>query len=600
MSDQLTLRRGPSSDHATFIGALGEVTFNTDSNSIVAHDGATVGGFPGGGFKIGAASSVVVPVAEKLAESLSLLDMGGVGDGVTSNQSQVIAALAAAVKSIFLPDGDFLVSSLTNTKGIQFDGPGKIAKTITGGKQQLNSYADRHQRVFGQEYLAPFHNLLISQTVTPTRKPIAIFSGDSTTYGLGNGVDADFTIWSLVARAATERGLQTPYGINVMNGGHPGWNTEQWRTGALAADLTLNPDLLVLRWGINDPGWLQDGTAPPLDAGQSYPNRRTASDYLASLRAGLATIRASRDLSSLSIVLMSPSSTSDTPNGRDEMWYEAIIPGIKQAARDFHCCFIDTYGHLRDSRPAANIWMDDPFADGRAIHPHNTMSAWIAGLVADVIFPAGLKDKIGRANLRNIGGAEDSGNASRLPSYYDYGITISRAATGYPLSGTAITVRSSDELCIQILYPFQDADRGIYMTRIGTAVAFGGSATLGWGAWITVGGASNEVAPATGYTIAAGSTAMRVAQSGNACVIEGFITKTTPAIVSAGAVVATIPVGVRPLREALWNVPLSIYTGTGTWEFRRGTILPDGTVTLAETTTGTVARIYANASWSLL
>ena len=46
MSSELKLRRGSTAAHTTFTGADGEVTFDTDKNVIVSHDGATVGGFP--------------------------------------------------------------------------------------------------------------------------------------------------------------------------------------------------------------------------------------------------------------------------------------------------------------------------------------------------------------------------------------------------------------------------------------------------------------------------------------------------------------------------------------------------------------------------
>ena len=44
MAKQLQLRRGTSSEHATFTGAAGEVTVNTTTNGLVVHDGTTAGG----------------------------------------------------------------------------------------------------------------------------------------------------------------------------------------------------------------------------------------------------------------------------------------------------------------------------------------------------------------------------------------------------------------------------------------------------------------------------------------------------------------------------------------------------------------------------
>ena len=44
MAKQLQLRRGTTSEHATFTGAAGEVTVNTTTNGLVVHDGTTAGG----------------------------------------------------------------------------------------------------------------------------------------------------------------------------------------------------------------------------------------------------------------------------------------------------------------------------------------------------------------------------------------------------------------------------------------------------------------------------------------------------------------------------------------------------------------------------
>ncbi len=46
MPKQVRFRRGTTAQHATFTGALGEVTFDTERKSLVCHAGATAGGFP--------------------------------------------------------------------------------------------------------------------------------------------------------------------------------------------------------------------------------------------------------------------------------------------------------------------------------------------------------------------------------------------------------------------------------------------------------------------------------------------------------------------------------------------------------------------------
>ena len=538
------------------------------------------------------AGAVERTVQNKLREGASLKDFDGVGDGVTSDQTAVANAIASGFESVLVnDDARFLVTSLTNIRGVEFDGHGHIVKAITGGLQKLNSYGDKHKYVFGLEYMAAFHKLLITQHTTPTRKPIMVFSGDSTT--AGDGVDVDYQIDDLIKRAGEVAGVQTPYGLSSINRGQSGANTEQWRTTHLAGDLAANPDLLVLRWGINDPGWLKNGSPPPLDAGQDYPNRRDVGDFLTSLRSGLATIRASRSLSSLSIVLMSPNSTADTPNGRDELWYEQIIPGIKQAARDYQCAFIDTYAYLRDSRPAATIWMDNPFGDGRGIHPLNVMNTWIAGLMSSVIFPDGLRQKIGRANVRNIGGAESTPASTLLPSTYEYGLSINRASgSAWIFDGSVVTIRSQDEIVIQINSPYQtSATSRRFAYRMGRAVTLGGFAP-GWEPWQILGESSASVSPASGYT----SSGMRTVINGSIVVADGYITKSTAATIPANTTVGTVAVGYRPVNDAFYGIA-TIYSG-GSFETVRCRVNPTGELVLIQATTLSAERVYLNASWS--
>ena len=46
MATQLQLRRGTTTDHTSFTGAVGEVTVDTTKDVLVVHDGTTAGGFP--------------------------------------------------------------------------------------------------------------------------------------------------------------------------------------------------------------------------------------------------------------------------------------------------------------------------------------------------------------------------------------------------------------------------------------------------------------------------------------------------------------------------------------------------------------------------
>lgn len=46
MSQKVQRRRGTTAQHSVFAGAVGETTVDTDKNTVVVHDGSTLGGFP--------------------------------------------------------------------------------------------------------------------------------------------------------------------------------------------------------------------------------------------------------------------------------------------------------------------------------------------------------------------------------------------------------------------------------------------------------------------------------------------------------------------------------------------------------------------------
>jgi hypothetical protein len=46
MAFAIQLRRGTTTEHSTFTGLVGEVTIDTDKDTLVVHDGVKAGGYP--------------------------------------------------------------------------------------------------------------------------------------------------------------------------------------------------------------------------------------------------------------------------------------------------------------------------------------------------------------------------------------------------------------------------------------------------------------------------------------------------------------------------------------------------------------------------
>lgn len=462
---------------------------------------------------------------ETIGDTFLALSQTGSSDYLTA----INDAIAACVPGpLWLPPGDFPVSAApTNTRGVQLDGPGRILKAITGGSQQLNSYADKFQHVTGREYLAAFWRRIIDGNGCNI-----VMSGDSTT--AGTGVSGDYVPSTLLQKIARAKGIffQVP-----SNRGQSGKHSGDWVSSYVAGDITNGgntPHLIIVRWGINDPYF-----------------SRTITQYITSMRAGLAQIRATLGVDDCAILLMSPNSTSDTPGGRDERWYEQVSPALRKMAREYQCCFFDTYAWCQDSRGAANIWMDDPYTDGRAIHPLDVMNAAIFGGVGDVLYPDGLIVRAGN-RFQNLGNSDVSGKgAADLASTYDAGITIHRAlsASGWPRDGAVMTFRHRDGTYALQMNWSSSADAADYSpkVRIGDVDS--------WSAWGDMGPQAvsiDALTLANSWVSYLGAYSIQARKQHNQVQLNGLISSGT---MTTGTVITTLPAGYRPGSTRWFSCP---------------------------------------------
>lgn len=352
------------------------------------------------------------------------------------------------------------ITTLTTNVSNIIDEQENLISDVNEIKLNTNPYNADKELVFGQEYLSYFHKLIMNRVNYANIK--VTFSGDSTTAG-DSIVSNSNIITNLFSTMTVIEGYPN---ISVTNKGHSGATTNQWLTTYLAGDMATNPDLLILRWGLND------------------ATTRTISQFETDLNTALTTIRGSKTLSQLSIILMTPNTTNDTPNKRDDLWHKAINPIIRKCARDYQCCFIDTYEYLQDSVNGSD-YMDNPFGDGRHIHPLDVMNMWIVSKIFEVSFPKAFKTNYSVSKIQNTHSSFGNADVSWSPSVYGGGITINRASAGFPIDGTVYTFKSADNIGLQINHGYNTS-----VTNIKYRIGYQNN----WSSWVDFLG-NNNISP---------------------------------------------------------------------------------------------------------
>lgn len=177
--------------------------------------------------------------------------------------------------------------------------------------------------------------------------------------------------------------------------------------------------------------------------------------------------------------------------------------------------------------------------DGRAIHPGNTMNSWIATVMADLLFPRGLRPSF-------LGGAFGLQSPGANPHDFKIGVNLARCtpAEGFPgaLDGAVLTVRSPDDLGMQIAWDYASS------TALMPAVRFGQGGV--WKSWISR--PHVDLVALNGWVEWAVGTSVRASQSWKLVSLSGALKNGT---VTVGTVVCTLPVGMRPAATQWFTVP---------------------------------------------
>jgi lysophospholipase L1-like esterase len=521
------------------------------------------------------AGAVARTVDSKLKDVVSVKDFGAVGDGTTDDSGPVNAmgaALAGGVGTLaslgnrrYLTTGGVDFSNLDN---VEFSDSG----FIINGTDLYNFPADNYQRVIGQEYLAWFHNLAI----TNAGFRIKVF-GDSRPEG--NSQTGNFVWHQALKQAARQRGYYKGVYENNAIGGS---TIQDWTNTHIDTYLTgggSDPNLIVFCAGINDL-YVPFGPATP-------------QQVVARLDAFLTKVRVTKGytLSTLSIAVVVPVSAYNPSQGRDPRFIEPLRNGFRRLARKHQVCLIDGYAVAADGRNQRGLGYAADITAPEVIHQNNVGMIPILAQLIDSVLP-NITPMVG-GGFYIDSGVYYQPNVADLPATYPTGISFFRAAiasSAWPLDGFVQTLNFIDDIQVQYNFATIASTTDVWL-RKGRANA--------WSSWILVAGSSSAaVTPAAGFSLP-GSGGMRAVRDGNIVVSEGYITMNTPAIVSASTVVATFSSAYWPTRDQIYGTA-TIWNGTTFEQVRCRVNQGVGSLELLQATSINANRIWLNISWSIL
>jgi hypothetical protein len=214
MADQLSLRGGTTTEHATFTGANKEVTVDTTKKTLVVNDGATVGGHPlmrenasNSALALGSASTpslkwdantgIYSPGADQLAVAtngvgrLFVDSAGNVGVGAVPGARFEVSENAGYLRTSCVSTG----ATLTSNGSFQLTATGAgrdILFTVNGANRALFASNGR----FGLGTVSPqsFFNLkLDANSTTPANSASIVLTNKNTTLNgnIAGGIFAD-------------------------------------------------------------------------------------------------------------------------------------------------------------------------------------------------------------------------------------------------------------------------------------------------------------------------------------------------------------------------------------------------------------------------
>ena len=327
------------------------------------------------------------------------------------------------------------------------------------------------------------HAFFVKSQLRQRLPTFGLFFGDSTMLGAGNGVASAINYLHNVVGITLQDHFPS---VTVQNVAVGGVGTQYWRDH-VDEHLALNPTFYVVKLGAND------ATLAPDACLTNY-------EYC------LSRIRASKTVAQLTIVLITPNSMNDTPNGRNEAWFKRIVRGIIALGRRYQCVVIDDFSmHGVDPRHAAG-YMDTPYAatltagsfvtgtdytiatlgttdftlvgaeanrvgvvfratgpgtgtgtaaDSRHVHPKDDYNLSLGSVLLDILLPRALRTNYGYARHANYRADSLPAPAafSVPPSSVAYGLSqFLSSGGGWGFTGQVVSFRSANDDVAQLAF----------------------------------------------------------------------------------------------------------------------------------------------------
>ena len=188
MSKQIQLRRGTTAQHSTFTGAEGECTVDTTKDTVVVHDGATVGGYPLSkepssqtlsGYTI--ASSAALPASsDTINQAIGKLAKQLTANGILKSNGTVVSAATAG--SDYLNTSD-IIDTLVSTSTTD-----ALSANMGKSLQDTKSALPTTQTLIGYTRAASVSDVTISDTINTgigkLEKKIEDVNIDQSVYGV--------------------------------------------------------------------------------------------------------------------------------------------------------------------------------------------------------------------------------------------------------------------------------------------------------------------------------------------------------------------------------------------------------------------------------